>query len=905
MNRRLIPMQCGGNESYTLLFREAEDSVLLDVYDVSTRQCVQTLTTPFPVGGIGSIHHIQSFDVMFFAQPKTHPCKLVRKNKEDGGYEFSFEDNEFLPEPTLEWNFNSDHDINVFAIPDEDLVQAGADGNEYYPKGVLREARGAEELTISHSYHSAQPDGVYGGEAGIGWISVYGFAPTENAAKYQKGKTYSHSGVNVVVSPSDAMGDILTVYSAEEIDGSGAIYELTFDAPAEGVPYEHNYKANVLFKFARVERVGSDGVYFYLGRVRCRLVDHAGINVSFENSAFVSSFSSFMAHVKYGEPEFYVTLLDAPVGEPLTNEVYYKRASGSGFDVALTIDGTNANENLGVGQIIALKYKAALSVSEVWDYDGLPVGTTHSPAPPVEVLEPLLSKLDSENNELRPSSGGGYGNASRLYPVRGKVELKTEGKWSGIIELQELDKEQNLSTIAKITSENALSNTSLSRDIEDFGSSVRVVCTRREKAYQVNKSINGEGAVYSKILQIDDGCQWTLTSEEAQTAYLRIKEKRTLSSGIKCYIAECIGGVNKSFSTSSYALGAWGENNGYPEHITIYQERLVYAGNKTKPMTLWMSKTNKWTDFELGTNDSSSITATLATEKYDKIQWVLPNKNGILIGTQHGEFSLGGSDGGVATANNITATATSNIGSSEVSADVFGTATIMVKTGGKELYRIDYNTLSEESAGNQISLLASHLFEDDPVVDMLVVKAPSNMLFCLHESGKLSSLTYEPEYSVTGWAQHSVLDGVDCACVFRVGGKDSLCLVVKKGDKYILGELDLTGDVWTDDGEKYESFVKTTPLSFDSLGNYGRQLIIAGCDIYVGKGTKQFDLRLHGGDWTRVDNGFGPLNNLRSFETQRVEAHTTSAWVDEATVEIKSSSAFPLVIHAIGASVRK
>jgi hypothetical protein len=432
------------------------------------------------------------------------------------------------------------------------------------------------------------------------------------------------------------------------------------------------------------------------------------------------------------------------------------------------------------------------------------------------------------------------------------------------------------------------------------------VCTRREKAYQINKSVSGEGAVYSKILFCDEGCQWTLTSTEAQTAYLRIKEKKTLVGGTKCYIAEVIGGVNKSFSTSSYALGAWSEKNGYPENIAIYQERLVYAGNKAKPVTLWLSKTNEWTDFELGVEDSSSITATLATEKYDKIQWVLPSKNGILVGTQYSEFSLGSGDGNSATANNITATMTSGIGSSSVGADSFGTATIMVKTGGRELYRIDYNTLSEESAGNQISLLASHLFDDDPVVDVFSVKAPSNMLFCLHKTGKISSLTYEPEYGVTGWAQHHILDGVDCGCVLRNNGKDTLCLVVKNGSKYTLGEIDLSSNVWTDDGEEYESSVITTPLRFASgTGGYGRTLVITGCDIYVGAGTKQFNLRLRGGDWVRIDNGRNESNELRDFDSHRVEIPATSAWADEATVEIKSSSPYPLVVHAIGASVRE
>ena len=100
---RVIPMQCGDNESYALLFYEADGAVMVDIHDSGTRALVQTLKTPFPVGGIATIRSIQSFDVMFFAQPDTYPCKLQRKNKADGsGYEFSFEENKFLPEPLME-----------------------------------------------------------------------------------------------------------------------------------------------------------------------------------------------------------------------------------------------------------------------------------------------------------------------------------------------------------------------------------------------------------------------------------------------------------------------------------------------------------------------------------------------------------------------------------------------------------------------------------------------------------------------------------------------------------------------------------------------------------------------------------------------------------------------------------
>lgn len=891
---RIIPMQCGDNESYALLFYDGTSGLVVDIYDVQTKALVQTVDTPFPRHSAGELRYVQSFDVMFFAQGDTYPCKLKRENKSGGGYTFSFEECEFLPEPISDWDTNSEHKINVFALPDGDIMKSKSDGTTYYPKGAVREVLQEEEITVSYSYHELVETDEHDKYGQYWSIRCYGYAPTGNAKDYAVGKAFKLTTPIKFVAKFYGTND-MTIDRAEQIDGETVSFEIADNDDCE-------CEVNASFGSIVVEKIGNGGVYFYVGRFIQRFTNGAANAYVYDSSANGVTTSTFKA--QYGDSKLYVAALDAPSSESVDNEVYWEPISGNGFELAMTIDGSNTNKNVSIGQTIALKYKASVSLSDFWDYDSLPVGTTHSPLPAVDVLEPLLSKKDAKDNELRPQTGGGYGNASEWVPVRGEVELRTEGLWSGVIELQESDANKNVATIARITSENGNSNTSLTRDIEDFGSSVRVACTRREKAYQTNRSVTSGGDVIEKVLTADEGLQWTLTTTDVQTAYLKIKEKRTLSSGVKCYIVEVVGGVNRSFATSSYALGAWSSENGYPEHVAIYQERLVYAGNKAKPTTLWLSRTNSWDDFELGTKDSSSITATLATEKYDSIQWILPSKNGILIGTKYNEYSFGAGDGGIATADNARATVTSSIGSLGIRADTFGVSTIMVKTGGEELYRIDYNTLSEEASGNQVSLLASHLFEGDPVIDLFSVKSPSNMLFCLHESGKLSSFTYEPDYGVSGWARHEVLDGVDSGCVVRRDGKDVLCLAVKSGSGYVVGEIDLQSDVWTDDGVAYESSVITTPLQFREGSSYGKQQIVAGCDVYIGEGTKQFELRLPGGDWIRVDNGFDAMGELRAFENKRVEIPATSSWKDESVVEIKSSYAFPLVLYAIGASVR-
>lgn len=933
MKYRVIPMQCGNDESYALVFYEQEEVVKVDVYDASTKEKVASLDSPFPVGGISDIRYVQSYDVLFFAQPDTYPCKFRRENdEENGGYKFSFEDSEFLPEPVMEWNENDDHEISLFVLPDADLLVDNGSGEKVFPKGVCRLDDGTESITVAYSTHDGitlDMDEYRGPHTGAGGytyyrelelsVKIYVSGKLENWRKIDRSGIITFSepigikcNAGLLVRPKYGDG-----YWTHDSDGNDSLDEdPTCSRDIYGNVYTPTAEIKdrtVYFATGRVESLSDAGVKIYVGTVCYRFWVQYSDKTDFYRLLSGSNFvgvNTVTAPIPVRGSMFRITNTDnVAVSEDVKTSTKYSPSTGGGFKLAMTIDGTNTNENICIGQVLALKKDAPMWESTCWSYDDFPTGVEPSvpPSPAVET-EPLLpSKKATNGDELRPLSGGGYGFASDWRHVRGSITLKTEGVWSGIIILQEMGDSWSPYTIATISSENGLSNTELERDISDFGRCVRVACTRREYAYTVEKYSDGS----TKTFKDDTGCQWTLTADSATAAYVRVLERKVLSDGTNAFVVEAIGGVGEPITARSYALGAWSTKNGYPRHITIFQERLVYAGNKEKPMTVWMSKTNKWKDFELGTDDTSAITATLATEKYDSIEWLTLNKNSILLGSKYNEFSIGANDGTVTTADNILASTMSSIGGAAIPAAKVGTSTLMVKVGREELHKVEFNALSEQSTGTQVSMLARHLFEGDRIKDVFSIQSPRNMLFCVHESGKLSSLTYEQEFDVLGFARHDVLDGVESGCVIRRGGRDVLCMVVREGDSYVLGEIDFDSDVWTDDGKNYESEVLTTPMKPQSkyaTSGYGRQMNIAGADVYVSSDSRQFRARLVGSDvvdvdWVRVDNGFNTDGELRGWGRQKVELPMTGSWLEEPMVEIKCDTAHPLTVYGIGAAL--
>ncbi len=924
MKRRVIPMQCGNDESYALVFYEQDDSVKVDVYDASTKEKVATLDSPFPVGGIPDIRYVQSYDVLFFAQPDTYPCKLKREDDEEaGGYKFTFENSEFLPEPVMEWNEKDEHEISLFALPDDELLVENEKGEKVFPKGVCRLDDGKVTLEFKYSNYSGprlvfdeprDPTTGYGGYTYRREVCLA--AKIYLVANHKQWRNVSRDGVLKLDTPIGITGHC-GVYTNNKSSNN---YYSTADADKDeeyvsgcydiyGKIKQRGSKNNtVYFDVGRVVSASASGIKLYVGEI---LYDFwlkgtdAIEDFGFERSSYFVGVNTTTADASIRGKKFCVTNTDnVGESEDVKTSEKYSPSIGGGFRLAMTIDGTNTNENICIGQVVALKKEEPMRESICWSYDDFPTGVEQSPAPkpPVETEDLLASKTDTKGGELRPLSGGGFGFASEWRHVRGGITLKTEGVWSGVIVLQEMGSNGSPYTIATISSENGLSNTELERDISDFGMCVRVACTRREYAYTVEKYSDGT----TKTFKDDTGCQWTLIADGQTVAYVRVVERKTLSDGSNVYIVDAIGGVGEPFATSSYALGAWSTKNGYPRHITIFQERLVYAGNKEKPMTVWMSKTNKWKDFELGTDDTSAITATLATEKYDSIEWLTLNKNSILLGSRYNEFSIGANDGTVTTADNILASTMSNIGGASIPAAKVGTATLMVKVGREELHKVEFNALSEQSTGTQVSMLARHLFEGDRIEDVFSIQSPRNMLFCIHESGKLSSMTYEQEFDVLGFARHDILDGVESGCVIRRGGRDVLCLIVREGDSYVLGEIDFDSEVWTDDGKNYESEVITTPLKpprTTRATGYGRTANIAEADVYVSEDSRQFKARLQGADWVRVDNGFDADGKLRGWEEQRVALPTTGGWVNEPIVEVVCNTAHPLTVYGVGAAI--
>lgn len=589
---------------------------------------------------------------------------------------------------------------------------------------------------------------------------------------------------------------------------------------------------------------------------------------------------------------------------------------------------------------------------------------------------------DVENTEYGTTYDPKNDWASEWMFMTGKISVETTGKWSGKIVVDKWTPDMKTlteplsgtsyvagdpaewETLAVIDVHNAMSNKSVERDLNEPGTRIRLRCVRRERSRAVAVNYD-DGKVVYKETDNDTGCFITVSCAQEIPIYLRFvsidgEETATEMDGNgnfhevtyqkATFLALHPFDGKTSFESTSFAEGAWSEidgNSGYgfPRTVGVFQERLVFAGNKNKPCTFWCSKTDDWTNFIQGSDSTSPIFGTANTDNLDAMQWMQITKSYIMFGSRSGEWYFGATDNGSVTPSNYCFKRLSNYGSTlGIDAVLFGNSTIVAKNGGKQIMDVSYNTLSETGDGANLSLYAEHLFENDRMIALTTTRSPKLMLWALTYSGKLCSFTYEQNNNVFAWTRNYIHDGVLDIASFRRDETDCICMLVKQGNNIMLGELNprrgiddydkddsspfnnryIFMDELVDSTDESPSFVnyesRIVPTPIKPIQNdqvYGQKMAFSDVDIYLKTFNGDFDGDIWA-DGTRFniklgvnpnakpvvcDNGFSDKNTLQYYGENRIKLPVSSGWSDEGLIDIWTDYPAPLTIVAIGAEI--
>lgn len=240
-------------------------------------------------------------------------------------------------------------------------------------------------------------------------------------------------------------------------------------------------------------------------------------------------------------------------------------------------------------------------------------------------------------------------------------------------------------------------------------------------------------------------------------------------------------------ATKDYQFASWSQKNGFPTCAGFFEDRLVFAGSKAEPQTFWASKTGDYYNF--GTSipalDNDAITATLNGGQMNGIKAIIAFGEMILL-TAGGEYKVTG-NGKPITGENVLSQAQEYRGISDVLPVTVGSRIVYLQQQGNLIRDLAYSYDVDKYTGDDLNLLASHLFERHKITSMTYQQTPNSIVWCTRDDGVLLGLTYLKEQDVYAWHQHSTAHGKFInVCAISGPQEDELyCVVEREGNYYV------------------------------------------------------------------------------------------------------------------------
>lgn len=229
----------------------------------------------------------------------------------------------------------------------------------------------------------------------------------------------------------------------------------------------------------------------------------------------------------------------------------------------------------------------------------------------------------------------------------------------------------------------------------------------------------------------------------------------------------------------------------YPSVVQYHQSRRWYASSNDFPLTVWGSVSGNFNNFNVSAavKADDSITATLAAKEANKIQAMVPLGQ-MLIFTSGSEWLLKSSGtGDLITPETVSFEVQGYWGSMPRKPIVIGNSALFV-TGNTEVDNnnskftmvrdLQYEFQADKYVGNDLTVLATHLFLNKEVVDWHYAQTPHSLVWCVRDDGICLSMTYVAEHEIFAWSTHDIDGKFEKVAAVREGGEDAVYFVTRR-----------------------------------------------------------------------------------------------------------------------------
>jgi hypothetical protein len=315
--------------------------------------------------------------------------------------------------------------------------------------------------------------------------------------------------------------------------------------------------------------------------------------------------------------------------------------------------------------------------------------------------------------------------------------------------------------------------------------------------------------------------------------------------------------VTAAYATSLFAFEAWNTNDGYPNCVFFFRERLGYA----RGSQLWLSQPGDFFNFaERDLNNEitaeSALSLTIAAATADPIRWARETPHGLLVGTDGGEFLVSEATTSEAlSASNVRCTPQSAYGSRPMAPISIQHAILFIQRGGRRLREAVYDIMNESTKSRDLTVLSDHITRSG-VTSLAFQQEPRRTMWATRQDGTLLSFTYDVEQDVYGWHRHPLGGNAFAECVCSIpspdGQSDDLWIITNQmvgAKQYRMVQYlergyqdgdDVRNAIYLDAAMVYEGAIRNGVNRFDfpMLANWiGQQVYVVADGVPCGWST--------------------------------------------------------------------
>lgn len=277
--------------------------------------------------------------------------------------------------------------------------------------------------------------------------------------------------------------------------------------------------------------------------------------------------------------------------------------------------------------------------------------------------------------------------------------------------------------------------------------------------------------LFSQPFQADD-IRFTMTAYNGTV--LQWSSHYSRIGDIRAFGIDVTTGDSSSL-LSKFSFGTWISNTSKnPTEVDLYQDRIVWCTNNQLDAT----KISDYTNFGVSTDvtEDDAISVIVKDKKVDRI-------NSIVAGQKLAVYSDDGNfvhNNDTFTPNSATFLKQGATGGSDVKPVVVRDHIIYAHPMKQAISDYAYNFETDGYAGQDITLLANHLFDGKVIKTLAYQQEPYSIIWVLQEEGTVLACTYLRQQNVIAWTPMDFGGTVKSIAVCSTGTEEHLYLAVQR-----------------------------------------------------------------------------------------------------------------------------